>query len=92
MKNRDTKIKVCGMTSLEDTLVAVEAGADAVGFIFYKKSPRSVTINTVCEIVDELPPFVDAIGVFVNESAEQINKIADRCKLDKVQLLSLIHI
>ena len=86
MKNRDAKIKVCGMTSLEDTLVAVEAGADAVGFIFYKKSPRSVTIKTVCEIVDELPPFVDAIGIFVNESAEQINKIADRCKLDRVQL------
>ena len=75
MKNRDAKIKVCGMTSLEDTLVAVEAGADAVGFIFYKKSPRSVTIKTVCEIVDELPPFVDAIGIFVNESVEQINKI-----------------
>ena len=74
------------MTSLEDTLVAVEAGADAVGFIFYKKSPRSVTIKTVCEIVDKLPPFVDAIGIFVNESAEQINKIADRCKLDRVQL------
>ena len=86
MKNRDAKIKVCGMTSLEDTLVAVEAGADAVGFIFYKKSQRSVTIKTVCEIVDKLPPFVDAIGIFVNESAEQINKIADRCKLDRVQL------
>ena len=86
MKNRDAKIKVCGMTSLEDTLVAVEAGADAVGFIFYKKSPRSVTIKAVCEIVDELPPFVDAIGIFVNESAEQINKISDRCKLDRVQL------
>ena len=86
MKNRDAKIKVCGMTSLEDTLVAVDAGADAVGFIFYKKSPRSVTIKTVCEIVDGLPPFVDAIGIFVNESAEQINKIADRCKLDRVQL------
>jgi phosphoribosylanthranilate isomerase len=86
VKNRDAKIKVCGMTSLEDTLVAVEAGADAVGFIFYKKSPRSVTIKTVGEIVDELPPFVDAIGIFVNESAEQINKIADRCKLDRVQL------
>ena len=86
MKNPDTKIKVCGMTSLEDTLVAVEAGVDAVGFIFYKKSPRLVTIKTVCEIVDELPPFVDAIGIFVNESAEQINKIADRCKLDRVQL------
>ena len=86
MKNRDIKIKVCGMTSLEDTLVAVEAGADAVGFIFYKKSPRSVTIKTVREIVGELPPFIDAVGVFVNESVEQVNKIADRCKLDRIQL------
>ena len=54
--------------------IAQEAGADAVGFIFYKKSPRSVTIKTVCEIVDELPPFVDAIGIFVNESLNEIKK------------------
>ncbi len=88
MVDRDTqvKVKVCGMTNLKDVLVAVDAGADAVGFIFYKKSPRSVNMKTVREIVQELPPFVDAVGVFVNETAEQINNITDRCNLDRVQL------
>ena len=88
MKDRDTqvKVKICGMTSLNDVKVAVDGGVDAVGFIFYKKSPRSVTMQAVREIVLELPPFVDSVGVFVNETAEQINKIADHCKLDRVQL------
>ena len=83
---KQVKVKVCGMTSLKDALVAVEEGADAVGFIFYKKSPRSVTMKTVREIVLELPPFVDTVGVFVDETAEQINKIADYCNLDIIQL------
>ena len=88
MKERDTqvKVKICGMTNLKDVKVAVDGGVDAVGFIFYKKSPRSVTMQAVREIVLELPPFVDSVGVFVNETAEQINKIADHCKLDRVQL------
>ena len=83
---KQVKVKVCGMTRLKDALVAVEVGADAVGFIFYKKSPRSVTMKTVREIVLELPPFVDTVGVFVDETAEQINKIADYCNLDIIQL------
>ena len=88
MKDRDTqvKVKICGMTNLKDVKVAVDGGVDAVGFIFYKKSPRSVTMQAVRKIVLELPPFVDSVGVFVNETAEQINKIADHCKLDRVQL------
>jgi phosphoribosylanthranilate isomerase len=88
VKDRDTqvKVKICGMTNLKDVKVAVDGGVDAVGFIFYKKSPRSVTMQVVREIVLELPPFVDSVGVFVNETAEQINKIADHCKLDRVQL------
>ena len=88
MKDRDTqvKVKICGMTNLKDVKVAVDGGVDAVGFIFYKKSPRSVTMQAVREIVLELPPFVDSVGVFVNETAEQINKISDHCKLDRVQL------
>ena len=84
--DKQVKVKVCGMTSLKDALNAVEGGADAVGFIFYKKSPRSVTMKTVREIVLELPPFVDTVGVFVDETAEQINKIADYCNLDIIQL------
>ena len=88
MKDSGTqvKVKICGMTNLKDVKVAVDGGVDAVGFIFYKKSPRSVTMQAVREIVLELPPFVDSVGVFVNETAEQINKIADHCKLDRVQL------
>ena len=88
MNDRDTqvKVKICGMTNLKDVKVAVDGGVDAVGFIFYKKSPRSVTMQAVREIVLELPPFVDSVGVFVDETAEQINKIADRCNLDRVQL------
>ena len=88
MNDRDTqvKVKICGMTNLNDVKVAVNGGVDAVGFIFYKKSPRSVTMQAVRKIVLELPPFVDSVGVFVNETAEQINKIADRCNLDRVQL------
>ena len=88
MNDRDTqvKVKICGMTNLKDVKVAVDSGVDAVGFIFYKKSPRSVTMQAVRKIVLELPPFVDSVGVFVNETAEQINKIADRCNLDRVQL------
>ena len=83
---KQVKVKVCGMTNLKDALVAVEEGADAVGFIFYKKSPRSVTMKLVREIILELPPFVDTVGVFVDETAEQINKIADNCNLDLIQL------
>ncbi len=88
MNDRDTqvKVKICGMTNLKDVKVAVDGGVDAVGFIFYKKSPRSVTMQAVRKIVLELPPFFDSVGVFVNETAEQINKIADRCNLDRVQL------
>ena len=88
MNDRDTqvKVKICSMTNLKDVKVAVDGGVDAVGFIFYKKSPRSVTMQAVRKIVLELPPFVDSVGVFVNETAEQINKIADRCNLDRVQL------
>ena len=86
MANLQIKVKICGMTQLKDALFAVEQGVDAVGFIFYKKSPRAVTMKTVREIIKKLPPLVDTVGVFVNESAERLNKIADYCGLDLVQL------
>ncbi len=78
------KVKICGMTSLEDALMAVGFGADAVGFVFYRKSPRFVTERLVKSIV--LPPFVSKVGVFVDETAEKINRIADACRLDTIQL------
>jgi len=61
-----TWVKICGMTNLEDALVAVDAGADAVGFVFYEKSPRCVTVETAREIVRKLPESVEKVGVFVS--------------------------
>jgi len=85
-RNPPVKIKVCGMTQLKDVLTAVDCGADAVGFIFYQKSPRHVNESTVKKIVTHLPPFVSRVGVFVNETAERINRLAKVCGLDAVQL------
>ena len=86
MTNPQVKVKVCGMTQLKDAAFAVQQGADAVGFIFYKKSPRSVTMKTARDIILKLPPLVDTVGVFVNESVDRINKIVNYCGLDLVQL------
>lgn len=60
-----TWIKICGTTNLEDALIAVQAGADAVGFVFYKKSPRKIAVEAAREIVQKLPPDIEKVGVFV---------------------------
>jgi phosphoribosylanthranilate isomerase len=80
-----TWVKICGMTNLDDALVAVDAGADAVGFVFYEKSPRCVSVETAREIVKGLPGQLDKIGVFVNESPERVSTIADEAGLTAVQ-------
>ena len=80
------KIKICGLTNKEDALDAVSLGAEAVGFIFYKDSPRYISPEKVEEISLFLPPFVFLVGVFVNQSKEEIDYIAHRCKLDLIQL------
>lgn len=79
-------IKICGLTTKEDALHAVSLGVNAIGFIFYDKSPRGVTPETVEGIVPFLPPFVQVVGVFVNEEKQVIDDIVDRCRLDIVQL------
>jgi phosphoribosylanthranilate isomerase len=80
-----TWVKICGMTNLEDALVAVEAGADAVGFVFYEKSPRYVSVEAVREIVAKLPSKVEKVGVFVNERPERVSAMADDAGLTAVQ-------
>ena len=80
------KIKICGITNLEDAILAAELGADALGFIFYAQSPRKVDAETACSIIAQLPPFVAAVGVFVDETAAVVQELAVRAGLDWVQL------
>lgn len=80
------KIKICGLTNAEDTAVAVEAGADAIGFVFHKKSPRCAESAVVRAIVKTLPPFVLPVGVFVNEEAKVVRDLMDSCGLALAQL------
>jgi phosphoribosylanthranilate isomerase len=81
-----TWVKICGTTSLEDALVAVEAGADAVGFVFYEKSPRNISVKEARQIVDRLPENVEKVGVFVNESEDRIRDTAKDASLSAVQV------
>src|SRR5580700_2740650 len=80
-----TWIKICGMTNLEDALTAVEAGADAVGFVFYEKSPRNISIEAAREIVQQLPAGVEKVGVFVGETAETVCSVAKKAELTIAQ-------
>jgi phosphoribosylanthranilate isomerase len=81
-----TWVKICGMTNLEDALVAVDAGADAVGFVFYEKSPRWVTVETAREICSRLPDNVERVGVFVNEQEDRICSVVDAAGITGVQM------
>lgn len=81
-----TKVKICGITNLEDALVSVKFGADALGFNFYKKSPRYILPEDVKKIINELPAKILKVGVFVNEDFEKIIEIANMANLDAIQL------
>jgi phosphoribosylanthranilate isomerase len=81
-----TWIKICGTTNFEDALMCMGAGADALGFVFYEKSPRSIDLASARKIIAELPSGVQKVGVFVNESAELICKYADEAGLNAIQL------
>lgn len=80
------KVKVCGITNAEDARAAVEAGADALGFIFYAKSPRYVVPAVAARIIADLPPLVTLVGVFVNEEPATVRSIMDACGLAIAQL------
>jgi phosphoribosylanthranilate isomerase len=81
-----SKIKICGITNLDDALAAIEYGADALGFVFHPKSPRAVTPETAKKILSELPPFITTVGVFVNESKTNIEEIVEYVNLNIIQL------
>lgn len=80
------KIKICGITNIDDAQNAVSLGADAIGFIFSKNSPRYVSPEVAEGISLFLPPFVFVVGVFVDEDKETVKEISERCKLDLIQL------
>ncbi|MCI3946594.1 N-(5'phosphoribosyl)anthranilate isomerase [Pseudomonas syringae] len=77
--------KICGITRIEDALAAVEAGADAIGLVFYPKSPRAVTVLQARAIIAGLPPFVTTVGLFVNASRCELNETLDAVALDMLQ-------
>ncbi|MFP3515193.1 phosphoribosylanthranilate isomerase [Pseudomonas sp. SIMBA_077] len=77
--------KICGITRIDDALAAVDAGADAIGFVFYAKSPRAVNAVQARAIIAALPPFVTTVGLFVNASACELNETLDAVPLDLLQ-------
>jgi len=80
------RVKICGITNTEDALVAVEAGADAIGFVFHEKSPRNVSPQKAAAIIAKLPPFVQSVGLFVDADVERVNWVTDFCGVDLIQL------
>jgi len=80
-----TRVKICGITRLEDAIAAIHAGADALGFVFYAPSPRAVSVAQVQAIVSVLPPFVSKVGLFVNASADDVRQVIAATGLDCLQ-------
>jgi phosphoribosylanthranilate isomerase len=81
-----TRIKVCGITRRQDALLAAELGADAIGFVFYDRSPRYIAPEKAAAILRVLPPFVSAVGLFVNPTQDEIDAALRHCPLDVLQL------
>jgi phosphoribosylanthranilate isomerase len=80
------KVKICGITNTEDAAAAVAAGADALGFVFYRESPRYIQPQVVSRIVASLQPFIVGVGVFVNEDIKRVRDLMDSCGLAFAQL------
>lgn len=80
-----TRVKICGITRVGDGVTAAEAGADALGFVFYEKSVRYVSIDKAAEICCKIPPFVTKVGLFVDASEEEVRRVIDNVHLDLLQ-------
>ncbi|EAR61760.1 phosphoribosylanthranilate isomerase [Neptuniibacter caesariensis] len=80
-----TRVKICGITRLEDALTAIEAGADALGFVFYAPSPRSVEVKQAAEIIAQLPAFVTTTALFVNAEREFVDLVIRDARIDLLQ-------
>lgn len=80
-----TRVKICGITRLEDALTAIEAGADALGFVFYPPSPRYIAPEKAAEIIAQLPPFVTTVALFVDEPEAEVRRIMALTQVDLLQ-------
>lgn len=80
------RVKICGITNLEDALASVDAGAHALGFNFYRQSPRYIEPSAARRIIEQLPASVLSVGVFVNEDSEKVARVADEASVRAVQL------
>ncbi len=84
--NANLRLKVCGITRLEDALLASSLGVDALGFVFYKKSPRYIDPKDAQNIIQQLPPFMTVVGLFVNPTQQEVDEALTQCALDVIQL------
>jgi phosphoribosylanthranilate isomerase len=80
-----TRVKICGITRVEDALAAARSGADAIGLVFYERSPRHVSITQAAQLAAALPPFVSVVGLFVNAEAAFVREVLASVPLDLLQ-------
>ncbi len=80
------RVKICGITTFDDAMMAIDAGADALGFVFYPPSPRYISPEDARSIIEKLPPFIEKTGLFVNEEAEAINTMSKKSGITLAQL------